>query len=194
VRDRHDLQQSVLAPRERAFQVAFEQRRERLLVLPFGVLGHESLHSVDREEKLEIHRLLGPQRAVVVEHGDALFGRNELLARLVRDCLHECDDARLRRAFVPGRKRLGGLERACPQQREQAEDLRDVARQTVPGFRHGLVPQYAPSSGVNNRCSIFLCWRHDTNGVIQHTRVLRMKSIRRVGVYRADARISPTRI
>ena len=35
------------------------------------MLRSECLHSVDREGKLEVERLLGPERAVVVENRDA---------------------------------------------------------------------------------------------------------------------------
>ena len=50
-----------------ALEVALEQRGEGLLVLPFRVLRRERLDPVEGERKLEVHRLLGPQRAVVVE-------------------------------------------------------------------------------------------------------------------------------
>jgi hypothetical protein len=46
---------------------------KRLFALPLGMLRRQRLHTVEREEELEIHRLLGPERAVVVEGGDA-FG------------------------------------------------------------------------------------------------------------------------
>ena len=63
---------AVLAASQRGLHVALEQRGERLLVLPLRMLRRERLHAVEREEQLEIHRLLGPERAVVVERGDAL--------------------------------------------------------------------------------------------------------------------------
>jgi hypothetical protein len=47
-------------------------------------LRRERLHAVEREGELEVHRLLGPQRAVVVEHGDALGWNDEILIRVVR--------------------------------------------------------------------------------------------------------------
>ena len=42
------------------------------------MLRRESLHPVEREEELEIHRLLGPQRAIIVEHGDTFGHRHEI--------------------------------------------------------------------------------------------------------------------
>ena len=83
---------AVLAAGERAFHVALEQRGERLLVLPLRMLRRERLHAVEREEQLEIHRLLGPERAVVVEGGDAL-GRRHEVGRAFRGHLRdEVDD------------------------------------------------------------------------------------------------------
>jgi hypothetical protein len=54
-------------PASAAFHVALEQGGKRLLVLPFGMLRREGFYTVDGEEELKIDRLLGPQRAVVVE-------------------------------------------------------------------------------------------------------------------------------
>ena len=78
VRDHDDFGDRPLAAGERAFHVALEQRRERLLVLPLGMLRRERLDAVEREEELEIHRLLAPERAVVVERGDALGRRHKV--------------------------------------------------------------------------------------------------------------------
>jgi hypothetical protein len=41
------------------------------------MLRRERLDPVEREGELEVDRLLGPERAVVVEGGDALLDRNE---------------------------------------------------------------------------------------------------------------------
>ena len=94
-----------------AFMSSSSSRLERLLRLPFGVLRRERLDAVESERDLEVHRLLGPQRAVVVEHGDPLRGRHEILACRVRRRLDEVEDARLDRTFVPRWKRLrpGGV-------------------------------------------------------------------------------------
>ena len=64
-------------PRERALHVAGEERLEGLRGLPLGMLRRQRLHAVEREGELEVDRLLGPERAVVVEDGDALGGRHE---------------------------------------------------------------------------------------------------------------------
>jgi hypothetical protein len=64
----------VLAPRQRGFEVTFEQRGEGLFVLPLRVFGRERPDPVDGEEDLKVERLLGPERAVIVESGNP-FGR-----------------------------------------------------------------------------------------------------------------------
>lgn len=59
--------------------VALAQRGEGLFPLPLRMLRSKRLHAVEREQKLEIHRLLSPERAVgVAEDGDALGGRNKI--------------------------------------------------------------------------------------------------------------------
>jgi hypothetical protein len=56
--------------------------------------------------RLEISRLLAPQRAVVIEGRDALGGRHEIRAALRGDADDEVDDRFLRRAIVPGGQRV----------------------------------------------------------------------------------------
>jgi len=58
--------------------MSFEQCLERLLRLPFRVLRRHRLHAIKCEGKLEIERLLAPQRTVIVECGDAQLGRHEI--------------------------------------------------------------------------------------------------------------------
>src|SRR4029453_13046221 len=54
-----------------------------------------------------IHRLLDPQRAVLVERRDAFAGRDEARVALRRRRLHELDDRLLRRTVVPGGQGIG---------------------------------------------------------------------------------------
>ena len=112
------LQQGLLAAGQHRLQVALEQRRVGLLRLPLRVLRRQRLDAVAHEERLEVHRLLGPQRAVVVEHRDALGRRHEVLAAGLGDGRDEGDDARLGGAVVPRGQRVGGLRgwrcRAAP--------------------------------------------------------------------------------
>ena len=83
---------ALLAAGERRHDVALEERGEGFLVVPFRVLRRERLDPVDGEEELEVERLLAPQRAVVVEGGDALVRRHEVGRALLRDALDEAED------------------------------------------------------------------------------------------------------
>ena len=69
-----------------------------------------------RRRELEVHRLLGPERAVVVEGGDALGHRNEIRRSFGGHALDESNDRLFRRAVVPGRQRIGGERRGCANQ------------------------------------------------------------------------------
>jgi len=72
MRGYHDRHDGRFAACESALHVAPQQRGEGLFGLPFGMSRGERLHAVEREQELEIHRLLGPKRAIIVEGGDAL--------------------------------------------------------------------------------------------------------------------------
>ena len=64
-------------------------------------------HPLQAVHHLRVHRMLDPQRAVLVEGGDARLRRHELRARLVGGRLHELDDRLLRGAVVPRGQRIG---------------------------------------------------------------------------------------
>ena len=104
---RDQLHHAVLAGFGQRLHVAFDRCLERLLVLPLRMLGRHRLDAVEREGQLEVHRLLGPQRAVVVEGGDALGGRHEIRPALPRNAGDEIDDRLLGGAVVPRRQRVG---------------------------------------------------------------------------------------
>ena len=70
-----EFEERVVTAGEYGIQITLEQRGEWFLVLPFGMLGRKGLHAVEREEELNGHRLFAPERAVVVEDGDALSRR-----------------------------------------------------------------------------------------------------------------------
>ena len=94
-----------------------------------GMLRRERLDAVEREEQLEIHRLLGPERAVVVERRDALGDRHEVRRAFLGDFRHEVHDRLLRLAVVPGRQRVVRCLRdgRCESQRanERGGDMDD---------------------------------------------------------------------
>jgi len=55
----------------------------------------ENLHAVEREQELKIHRLLGPQSAVIVESGDALVLRHEVGRAVRRHTVDKVQDGLL---------------------------------------------------------------------------------------------------
>jgi hypothetical protein len=71
---------------------AVEHRLEGLGLLPFRVLRGESLDAIECELELVVDRLLDPQRAVVVEGGDALGRRHIVRPALVRHAGDEIGD------------------------------------------------------------------------------------------------------
>jgi hypothetical protein len=64
------LYMHLFAAGEGAPDVPFQQRGDGLFGLPLRVLWSQRLDAVQREQELEIHRLLGSQRAVIVKGGD----------------------------------------------------------------------------------------------------------------------------
>jgi hypothetical protein len=90
-----------------AGHIAIEHRLERLPGLPLRMLRSERLDAIEDEGELEVDRLLGPERPVVVEGGDALLGRHELRAGAIGHRLDEREDALLGGAIVPGGQRIG---------------------------------------------------------------------------------------
>ena len=92
VRGHDQLDQRLFATGQRGFHIALEHGGERLLVLPLGMLWRQSVDPVENEERLKIHRLLGPERAVVVERGDAFRHRHEVCGTLFRHLFDEVHD------------------------------------------------------------------------------------------------------
>ena len=89
VRGHEEFHEPVVAAFERRFHIALEQRGERFLVLPLGMLRRERLHAVGHEVKLDRHRLFAPERAVVVIHGDAFGDGHEIGRAGLRHLLDE---------------------------------------------------------------------------------------------------------
>ena len=78
-------------------------RAQRLVLL--GHLGEAHQH----EAELDRHRLLAPERAVVVVDGDPFRGRDVVRPSLLRHTLDEVDDRLPRRSVVPGGQLLAHL-------------------------------------------------------------------------------------
>ncbi len=90
--DHDELEKTFFARCGERLHVAFEHRLERLYGRPFRMLRSERLHPVQREGELGVHGVLDPQRAVIVEHRDALRFRDEVGRTLLGHLLDEGDD------------------------------------------------------------------------------------------------------
>jgi len=69
---------------------------------PFRVLRRECLNSIDSKDKLEVERLFGPKRAVIIERGNPLVRRNKIGRAFFRHLFHEGGDRFLRCRVIPG--------------------------------------------------------------------------------------------
>jgi hypothetical protein len=65
------------------------------------MLRREFLDAIENEEDLSVHRVLDPQGAVVVEHGDAFCRFDVVFAALVCHFGYELKQRGLGLAFVP---------------------------------------------------------------------------------------------
>jgi hypothetical protein len=117
VRRRHHLEDPLLAARQSGLQVPFQQGGEGLARLPLGMARRECLDPVDGERELDVHRLLDPERAVVVERGDPLGGRHEVGRSVPGDSVDEGKDGLPGGRVVPRRQRRGRVEGRSRQQR-----------------------------------------------------------------------------
>src|SRR5439155_25022280 len=80
---------------------------ERFFRFPLRMLRRDRLHAINREEELEIHWLLTPERSVVIERGDALLERNKIRRAFLGDLSDEFGDGLLGRAVIPRSERVG---------------------------------------------------------------------------------------
>ena len=76
----------------------------RLLIAQRQVRLGLLLESPEQEVELDVHRLLAPQRAVVVEHRDTRLRLNVIRPAFGTDPAHEVDDRRPRGSVGPGRE------------------------------------------------------------------------------------------
>ena len=106
MRGHEEFQDHFVAACERSFQIALKQRCERFFRFPFGMQRCERLHAVECEIQLNGHRLLAPERAVVVERGDAFRHRHEVRRVRLGHFLDKGDDGLFGLAVVPRRKRV----------------------------------------------------------------------------------------
>ena len=146
-------------------------RAQRLVLLRHLGEAHED------EAELDRHRLLAPERAVVVVHGDPLGRRHVVRPALRRHALDEVDDRRARRRVVPGADaRSGSLLRPDqhlglalqvdvrvaadvdrdPVDRPAGERVRGFARVVVGHRLAAVPPDEEPRAGDRERAELRL--------------------------------------
>ena len=113
VSHRDQLHQTFFARGGERLHVVVQHRLEWLLVGPGRILRRERLDAVQNEGELDVHRLLDPQRAVIVEGRDALLDRDEVRAALIGGTRDEVDDRFLGRALVPRGQSIALRLRKC---------------------------------------------------------------------------------
>jgi hypothetical protein len=56
----NNLHKHRFASSQRALHITHKQQGKRLIGLPLGMFRRQHLDAIEREQKLKIHRLLGP--------------------------------------------------------------------------------------------------------------------------------------
>jgi hypothetical protein len=141
-----DLRPVALSELRHRLVVAGEHRLERLLVLPLGVLRRERRQAVEREHRLGVERVLDPERAVVVEGGDAVGGRHIVGAAFGGHRLDERDDRLPGRPVIPRGQRVGLRKGGCGY--EEAGNQRQQGAPYLPkvGSHRSLLAEIERSS------------------------------------------------
>ena len=140
-----------------------------------GWSGASCFKPIEREHGLRVERVLGPQRAVLVEGGDAVFGGHEPGRVRGRRLFHEREDARLRGALVPRGQRIGlplrrlGQRASGPREAEAARERHrqrdDEGTAGNRKTRHGLLPGRSHGSRQADRAP-----RHDGPAAVRVAR------------------------
>src|SRR5688572_12881815 len=148
VRRRHELEQSTLASGGHGLHVAVEDSLERLLLLPLWMLRRQGFDAIERERNLNVDRLLGPQRAVVVERGDPLGDLNEVGPALLSYFRDEVDDGLLGSGVIPGGQRIGVL-RGNAASRRAGSDQTNPKRSDLDHLLAGTAGSRGAMSGAS---------------------------------------------
>src|SRR5215471_10197611 len=85
-------------------------------------------HTIQGVDDWCIYGMRDPQRAVLVESGNAVRLEHELRAPLRRGRLHELNNRLLRGTVVPGRKRIGLRDGLCPSKARPAPITSEKAK------------------------------------------------------------------
>ena len=106
--ERDDAQQAVVMwTLEELGDVARESRLHHGIGGELGLVRSAALELVHDERHLKRHGRFRPERAVVIEDGDALDGWDEVGRAVLRHLRDELADGPLGRAVVPRGQRIG---------------------------------------------------------------------------------------
>ena len=92
MRGKHQFKKCLLAKTYQRLEVQFEQRLERLALLQGRIIAGELLDPIYEKKDLHLQRPLAPERAVVIEDGDAFCRWNEVWSILLRHARDEVND------------------------------------------------------------------------------------------------------
>ena len=92
MRGEHQLKKCLLAKTHQRLEVQLEQGLERLALLHGRILAGELLDPIYEKKRLHLQWLFAPERAVVIEDGDAFCRGNEVWSTLLRHARDEVED------------------------------------------------------------------------------------------------------
>src|SRR5580698_6269423 len=96
------------------------------------------LHAIEHKRQLRIHRLLNPQRPIVIERSNPLINGDEVGASLLRHFLDERDNGLLRSTIVPRRQRI---LRPRTDQRHRNKPCANISLQPTDSRHHESLPR-----------------------------------------------------
>ena len=173
---RHEeLTEGTLAAGEDGLHVAPEQRSERLLRSPFRMPGRKRLDAIQHEEELEVHRLFGPERTVIVEDRNTFGWGNEIRRVFPGDPVDESENGLPGRTIVPRWQRVvcAGRRRARKDCRKQ-QGQHNRMSQHIHGSASFCLPRppipRLPSSPIRpkaGRCCCASRTRHEAEGCVR---------------------------
>ena len=150
-----DLDDGLFAAGQQRLHVALEQRRERLLVLPLGMLRRQRLHAVEREERAGSTSAARPRACRRCRRWRcARPAGTKSGAAFLRDLRDEVDDGLLRRAVVPRGQRVGCARATganAPASASSASHGEQVLRMVMADRRRKLATRLQ-GSAVTRRC------------------------------------------
>ena len=115
---------------EKLDRLSAHRGSERLTRGKYGVFDHCLTRELHRKLELKVDRILRPQRAVVVEHGDAIGFDDEMRTVRISNPIDELQHRGPRRGGTPRGKRIDRFWRPVaspePEAREQETDEEDV--------------------------------------------------------------------